>query len=569
MATVPDLIIAGASAITSDPAHPFLDRAWIEVTDVRIAADTACTGGGQLVEIKIVAHAPCDHAIRAGGVTARADCANNFAFVVKAKAAAEDIHAADHTTGHRIVGLSEILGRPLVGDARVDRFAELQFKEAAAGLHRREQVGSRQCQPVKTEGVGRVGLLRRHLAGFYSAVDNHMPGCDSEMYHIPLRVIGTWIAWVARPTGHDRIMKKHEPLKILEITGAIVVPDEKNSGQTMVGVFDQFGNPVRQALLYRNYGQVSFQHNDPPKKAFSVEGTYLFGGGRSGHFGHFLLESLSRTWASEAVPDASILWTDGSSPNKWQSQIFNSLGLSHRHATLAGPTQFERLLVPDPGYRIQDFFHPTHVDFLSKAQIACAGASGKKVWLSRTKLAREKQFSGEKVIEEWLVKVGWEIIYPEKLSVQEQLQIFAHASVIAGIEGSAMHSVVLLSKFQAAVIIVRRSINQNYRTIASAKKFVQYELLDAIAIDNSLRERYYFPSPARTAQHIEELAKEHSSATESKLPHYRDYIRLSTYQEDNSVHKPLIKTPKKVNFWRRGAHSTLSSLRKIKRWLKQ
>jgi 5-methylthioadenosine/S-adenosylhomocysteine deaminase len=36
--TIPDLIVAGATAITSDPANPFIERAWIEVTGGRISA---------------------------------------------------------------------------------------------------------------------------------------------------------------------------------------------------------------------------------------------------------------------------------------------------------------------------------------------------------------------------------------------------------------------------------------------------------------------------------------------------------------------------------------------------
>jgi len=113
------------------------------------------------VKPKRVADLPGHHMVSAGGVSTDAEPADSDSVLIERKSTAKHVHAADAIADHRISLRAEILGAALalletglaqsgltiaiaVGDLCVDWVAVLQAVEAAARLHCREQVGSRQ-----------------------------------------------------------------------------------------------------------------------------------------------------------------------------------------------------------------------------------------------------------------------------------------------------------------------------------------------------------------------------------------------------------------------------------------
>jgi hypothetical protein len=69
---------------------------------------------------------------------------------------------------------------------------------------------------------------------------------------------------------------------------------------------------------------------------------------------------------------------------------------------------------------------------------------GRRVWLSRSKLADRKQNLSMPEVEARLAGLGWTILYPEELSFSEQVAALAAAERIAGEQGSAFHSILFL-----------------------------------------------------------------------------------------------------------------------------
>jgi hypothetical protein len=165
------------------------------------------------------------------------------------------------------------------------------------------------------------------------------------------------------------------------------------------------------------------------------------------HYGHFLLESLARAWYARVRPDLPLVWAGQHNWQRqdllpWQLDILAALGVD-RPRIIADPTRFERLHVPDIGYRYDDWLHPEHAAFLACYQ-GPAQVPGHRLWLSRSKVGSNVRDYNSAVAERRLVRAGWTVVHPEALSVRQQLDHLARAEVVAGEEGSAFHTLVLL-----------------------------------------------------------------------------------------------------------------------------
>ena len=273
-------------------------------------------------------------------------------------------------------------------------------------------------------------------------------------------------------------------------------------------VFDADLRPIEASLLTRTWRSGRISHHPDIAgldlgSVERVEAPHLYGGYFFDHFGHFLLESLARTWAVEEVGPMPFAWASGDPPNAWQREVLVLLGLDVPHAFPRRPTLFRRLVIPEPGYRIQGEFHPRHARFL-----ACdvpPDGTGERVWLSRTEAPLRHRSRGEAALQEALEARGWRIVHPQRLTVAEQLRLLAGPGVVAGLEGSAFHAAILLGGSAARFIVLRRTANANYRAIAEARGIVELDLYGAFRIHS--RADLDLVQPRETARMVDELAE--------------------------------------------------------------
>ena len=145
------------------------------------------------------------------------------------------------------------------------------------------------------------------------------------------------------------------------------------------------------------------------------------------HFGHFLLESLSRVWLAKRMPEVPVVWScrvgagapRGAALTRWQQDILATVGVTNPGIFVTEPVRFERLIVPELGNRFQHSFHPEQVAALGA--VPHAPVPGRRVWLSRSKLADRMQNLSMPEVEARLAGLGWTILYPEGLRFSEQI----------------------------------------------------------------------------------------------------------------------------------------------------
>ncbi len=212
----------------------------------------------------------------------------------------------------------------------------------------------------------------------------------------------------------------------------------------------------------------------PWSEPVELAGCGLFMGYLSAHYGHFLLESLCRAWASERHPDLPLVWVllhpqISGELTKWQRAVFEFYGLLDRVQLVRASTRFERLLVPEEGYRIKYHFASEHAVFLGKYP-GVDPLPGKKVWVSRSGL-KKRNVNNEEAVEAALEARGWTIVHPQKLKWTDQLRVLADCEHLAGFAGSALHTIVALGGFRGAVHLfpLGEGFNHNFQIIADVK----------------------------------------------------------------------------------------------------
>ena len=290
-------------------------------------------------------------------------------------------------------------------------------------------------------------------------------------------------------------MNLDAPLSSRVVEDVVVNPTIRiasRPGRLLMGVVDAHGDEVEGTLLNRRAGEqgalVPAGVFAPASGEVVPEGIYA--GPLYFHFGHFLLESLARTWYAARHPDVPLVWAGQHTWQRmplrsWQREILDILGLQNPLRVVTDPTRFARLHVPDLGYRYDDLFHPEHAAFLARHE-GPAQVLGERLWLSRSRIDTEVRDLNGRAVERRLQAAGWTVAHPERLGLRAQLDALAKAEVVAGEEGSAFHAVVLLADVAGKQLQVLRRHgpeHRNMHTVGDARHLRQtFHDLDAARV---------------------------------------------------------------------------------------
>ena len=119
-------------------------------------------------------------------------------------------------------------------------------------------------------------------------------------------------------------------------------------------------------------------------------------------------------------------------------------------------------------------------------------ASPKRLYISRSKFdkPRAAAFLMEDLFERHFLSQGYEIVYPERLSLKRQLLLYANASHIVLAAGSAAHVAALAMNGSQHVALLTRYKDQNNQFLPQIEimgaQFVKtFDALEAVLIPNS------------------------------------------------------------------------------------
>lgn len=287
--------------------------------------------------------------------------------------------------------------------------------------------------------------------------------------------------------------------KIDRLEDALVVPPPKGDRNRPVikaGVLDQDGQYVEKGITFRGRGPITVQPPMPASETVqTLSGTYMYAGPLFGHFGHFLVESISRLWALTQLGDKidGIVFNPKfqKNPQKMMENfrpILSVLGVDVPIIMLDEPTKVEVLYVPQQGFGMFQMIEgaPEFRAFIqenSGKSIAAQGAE--KLYLSRSELPPARGgMLGEKRLEALLKAEGYVIYHPQKHSFDEQVAAYKAARKIISVDGSPLHLLALVGDAEQTVAcLARRSGDFDKIFARQLKAFqgIETTTIDALA----------------------------------------------------------------------------------------
>ena len=177
-----------------------------------------------------------------------------------------------------------------------------------------------------------------------------------------------------------------------------------------------------------------------------VDEDVVFLGAMSAHYGHFLLESLGRLWfflseAHRARYRAVYIGDPGVEPFM---AVFRFFGLRPENLLrIDRPTRFRSVVVPQQSMRIQDRFHPLYKQTIDRIQAGVPAAGHAKVYFSKEKRNNYRGI-GERPMEEVFVRNGFQLFYPEQMSMAETISVLKGCRQFAASSGTNAHNALFL-----------------------------------------------------------------------------------------------------------------------------
>lgn len=277
-----------------------------------------------------------------------------------------------------------------------------------------------------------------------------------------------------------------EPLALIEVHNALYVPG-------LGGLYFEDGNLIPESAFFyyrgANFGNLLKSPGiptpgkiDPKQYVFKdIEYQILFAGILGTHYGHFITDHVSRLWPLDRLaPTTPLLFCPQSDlvfTKAYISKLFKMGGLcSQRFLKPTHPVRFRTALVPEPSLQYNQRIHICHDWFHRRVRVNMEipnwPAPNDRVYLTRTRLGQTKwKIKNEEILEEQLSQFGYQIVAPETLSIEEQIQIFNSRATVLGSIGSSFHTTLFATSQPGKRIGVlsRAKVNNRFLLIDSLK----------------------------------------------------------------------------------------------------
>ena len=218
--------------------------------------------------------------------------------------------------------------------------------------------------------------------------------------------------------------------------------------------------------------------------------TVIFGGVLVLHFGHAVLECLSRLWhviesgASERIAFLLSESSDLLAVKLLYKDFFELLGIDLKRVIyIEKPAQFDRVIVPDEtvlAWSSGAQYKEKYTAVYEKMMSAVEAKDAKKIYLTRAQL-KNPDCLNEEYFEEFYKRRGFAVIAPEKLKLSEQVAYMKGADEVVCTLGTLSH-LILFSKPGARLTCLLRSSENPPLTpqmVANQAKKIDFYAVDA------------------------------------------------------------------------------------------
>lgn len=208
-----------------------------------------------------------------------------------------------------------------------------------------------------------------------------------------------------------------------------------------------------------------------------IDEKVVFGGVFYGHFGHVIIDSCTRLWhfAENDADGLRRVFVQTPDTKFCYGRFFDLAGMDWE--IIEEPTQFREVVVPEEAYWSFDRGKAAWLewwDYLRKKALKTSKSrsSCKKIYLTRTNFHANDGIN-EVYYENCYKNLGYEVISPEQLPLEDQICIIAHATHIVCTMGTLAHMLVFASDGADITLLLRSpsSVMPAQLTINQLRRF--------------------------------------------------------------------------------------------------
>ncbi|WMB13905.1 glycosyltransferase 61 family protein (plasmid) [Enterobacter hormaechei] len=185
---------------------------------------------------------------------------------------------------------------------------------------------------------------------------------------------------------------------------------------------------------------------------------FYFDGEHGSHFGHFLLEVMSRLWCYKSIDIKNLIFITSIKPSPYHEVILAPFGISISQVKYFDkPVLCRKLLISSQGYVLEHSVSDlAHSVWDKIGAYYDDGDTSERVYVSRSIWSKQRNLINEKDIEKIFLDEGFTIVHPEKMSPIEQIKLFRSAVNIAGPSGSGFYNAIYSNKIGKRLILVSK-----------------------------------------------------------------------------------------------------------------
>ncbi len=220
------------------------------------------------------------------------------------------------------------------------------------------------------------------------------------------------------------------------------------------------------------------------------EETVVYCGYMVNHWGHFLIEGVTRLWyflEQDASVDKYVFFLDEGEQRQIQGnyrEFFQLLGIWDKLEFINRPTTFRRVIVPELGIHMRQGYTPKLLRVFDRiaenVRPQPDWETPEKIYFSRSQFQKGQPFEfGFDALDNFFAKNGYTILYPEKVPLSRMIHYIRSCQVVATLSGSLPHNMLFGRSGQKVEIIERLVISDDNQTDVNRMRDLDVVYVDA------------------------------------------------------------------------------------------
>lgn len=316
-----------------------------------------------------------------------------------------------------------------------------------------------------------------------------------------------------------------------------------------------------------HFGPASFSAFNKSRYRKISEKFYYFGYFAT-HYGHFIVDCLGRLqsfmYLRRKFPNLKLLFHGDVSVDvllkiDFIKEILDAIDIRPSDfISFNEITEISEVFVQAPAFEELNFCYKSFYEFthfigekIRKIQRGGDSLSSEKIKNKPIYISKSRLISGvsklinEFMLEEMLIKEGFEVIYPENLTIGEQINLYSQSSILCGFAGSAFHTSLFCAPRQMIILSYDKLMWTNQVLIdkicENNSLYVWSDLIESVGGNESFGNRFNIIDTVRFFDHfMETYSKFHTNFGAADNPDIPDEPDCFGVESQGVRYFPLI-----------------------------